>query len=91
MGDVIREVLCWPEWCEAGHVTISEIEEIVKLLSQPKKVSREWVEKKADNLVWRFHAECHLTNLQKMGIKTVLAEKGDLEDMLSELGIEVEK
>ena len=64
--------------------------EIRKLLTQQKRtVTREWLEHKAEYLVERFDGECSLTTLQCIGIMTVLTEKGDMEDLLEELGIEV--
>jgi len=56
---------------------------------QPKRVSRERLDKIACELVGRFDEECGLSNLQKTGIYHVLTEKGDLEDIYMELGIEV--
>jgi len=60
-----------------------------QLLTQKRTVTREWMEHKAGYLVERFSGECSLTTLQRFGIMTVLTEKGDMEDLLQELGIKV--
>ena len=60
-----------------------------KILTQKRAVTREWMEHKAGYLVERFSGECSLTTLQRFGIMTVLTEKGDMEDLLQELGIKV--
>ena len=66
--------------------------QIRELIEQsPRVVTREWMEEKAVELIRRFDGECSLTSLQTVGIMTVLCEKGDLEDLLQELGIEVIK
>ena len=56
-----------------------------------KAVTRKWIKQKAEYLVERFDGECSLTTLQCIGIMTVLTEKGDLEDLLSEFDIEVKE
>ena len=61
---------------------------VLKILSR-RTVTREWLEEKAIELIKRFDGECGLTSLQTVGIMTVLCEKGDFEDLLQELGIEV--
>jgi len=56
-------------------------------------VTRNWINKTAENLVDRFHQECGytLTKSQYFGILTVLTEKGDLEDLLISLGIKIKE
>lgn len=57
---------------------------------QPK-VSYDFIKKEAGLLVSRFDCECGLTHLQKIGIRTVLTEKGDLWDILQRAGVKVEE
>ena len=68
---------------------IDEIDKAINFLTQKRTVTREWMEHKAGYLVERFSGECSLTTLQRFGIMTVLTEKGDMEDLLQELGYEV--
>lgn len=55
------------------------------------KVDYDFIKKEAGLLVSRFDCECGLTHLQKIGIRTVLTEKGDLWDILQRAGVEVEE
>ena len=55
-------------------------------------ITRDKLDEIAKNLVERFNDECGytLTYLQKVGILTVLTEKGDLEDIFNDVGVRVE-
>ena len=83
-------------YCFVGANSESECKDSVKrilkhlLQGKPqKRVTREWLGEKAVEPIKRFDGECSLTSLQTVGIMTVLCEKGDFEDLLQELGIEV--
>lgn len=66
-------------------------QQIRKLISEKPKVTREWLNKQAEYLINIFHKECNLSELQYIGILTVLTEKGDLQKLFAEAGVEVEK
>ena len=57
-------------------------------MSDKRTVTRGWLEETARRMVTRFDGECGLSELQSIGIIHVLTEKGDLEDVFEELGIE---
>lgn len=82
---------------ESAKMTEYELRtEVIKLRAkvnrlEQRTVGRDWIEKKAEQLVNRFHGEVNLSELQYIGILTVLTEKGDLEDILQELGIKVKE
>jgi len=56
--------------------------------NQPE-VDYAWIEKQAEWVVKRIKGECGLTKLQEIGIYHLLTEKGDLRDLLSEAGVEI--
>ena len=71
-------------WMDRCH----ELE--AKLAEKPVTVSREWIIRTSAHLVNRFNRECRLSVTQQNGIYHILTEKGDLEDILTELGFKVE-
>ena len=83
----IREALTESDiahWMDRCH----ELE--AKLAEKPVTVSREWIIRTSAHLVNRFNRECRLSVTQQNGIYHILTEKGDLEDILTELGFKVE-
>jgi len=54
-------------------------------------VSEGFIKKEATKLISRFSCECKLSYLQQVGIRCVLTEKGDLWDLLTRAGVDIEK
>ena len=88
MLQAIRKILTESDlahWMDRCH----ELE--AKLAEKPEPVSREWIIRTSAHLVNRFNRECRLSVTQQNGIYHILTEKGDLEDILTELGFKVEE
>jgi len=64
---------------------------VIRLEEKKPRVDLAFICKEAEQLVRRFHGECKLSHLQKIGIHCVLAEKGDLWDLLVRAGVKVVK
>lgn len=62
-----------------------------ELVERKPKVKLEFIKKFASNLVDRIDGECGLSHLQRIGTFVVLFEKGDLFDLLTQAGLEVEE
>jgi hypothetical protein len=59
------------------------------MLMEKPTVTREVLSEHALHLVDRIDGECGLSKLQRMGIFHLLTEKGDLEDIYFDVGVEV--